>query len=143
MDSKGRLYVLAKRGLSVIDGEGKKIKAQPLELTPVQTNAFQRSSPVVLDEVHDRLVRVHYWNLKDGSFHGVVPILPQRRPRNQPGPFDGVDLYYEAGRLAFAADDPNRRFLYMTRIDTHQLFRFDLEKRLVAALLAEGGGTTG
>jgi hypothetical protein len=150
-DSRGQLYVLTRGGVFVLDPEGKKIKTQPVDLSPVQVDSFQRFSPLALDEVHNRLYAslgskswyVHYWDLKDGSFHGVVPILGQRRPRNQPGSFEGVDLYYEAGRLAFSVDDPNRRFLYMTRVDTHQMFRLDLEKRQIAALLVEGGGNTG
>lgn len=150
-DAKGRLYVLTRRGLLVLDPEGKTIRNLPVDLSRVQTNAFQRASPVVLDEVHNRLYAslsspgwyVFYWDLKDGSFHGVVPILPKRRPRNQPGPFEGTDLYYEAARLMFSVDDPNRRFLYMSRVDTHQFFRLDLEKRQIAALLLEGGGRTG
>jgi hypothetical protein len=150
-DSKGRLYVLTREGIVILDAEGKRVKTRPVDLAPVQANSFQRFSPLALDEVHKRLYAslatsgwyVHYWDLKDGSFHGVVPIARQRRPRNQPGPFEGLDLYYEGGRLTFSMDDPDRRFLYMTRVDTHQMLRLDLEKRLVATLLVEGGGNTG
>lgn len=150
-DAKGQLYALTRGGVQVFDPEGKRLRTRPLDLAPVQTNAFQRASPLALDEVHNRLYAslgspawyVFYWDLKDGSFHGVLPILPQRRPRNQPGPFEGTDLYYEAARLMFSVDDPDRRFLYMSRVDTHQFFRLDLEKRRIAALLLEGGGATG
>ncbi|MCX7806689.1 MAG: hypothetical protein N3A38_16105, partial [Planctomycetota bacterium] len=85
---------------------------------------------------------IWYWDMKDGSFHGVLPTPAKSgkdRGRNVPGPFEGTNLYSE-GSVCFGPDDPDHRFLYVGRVDTWCWFRLDLEKRMVAALDIESGG---
>lgn len=148
-DAQGNLYVVTSlRKLLVLNNEGKLLRELPLEFGSAAASGFLRWFPLALDEKHRRLYSasqaggwyLFYWDLADGSFHGVVPIAQQRRPRNQPGPFEGVDWYHEGATLQFAsaATDPDRRFLYLARVDTYQLFRLDLERKQVAALVVEG-----
>jgi len=142
-DSKGRLLVvLWQRGTSqlvYVTPDGKSENGPALEMgqdgwTPV----------LALDEKNGRLYGtaylkapykwyVWYWNLTDGSFHGVLPSPPKggpRRKQNELGPFEGAYLYGEGG-VDFGPDDPDKRFLYMGRCDTAYLFRLDLEKKLL------------
>ena len=107
--------------------------------------------PLALDEKHGRIYGtcygtkdyyIWYWDMKDGSFHGVLPT-PEKsgkdRGRSKPGPFEGTNLYSE-GSVRFGPDDPDRRFLYAGRVDTWCWFRLDLEKQVIAALDIESGG---
>ncbi len=137
----GTLYVVEKDGkLLVMNCEGKTKRSLPLEKG--------KCSPrwgvyTALDETHGRLYGsrlggndgwyIWYWDLKDGKFHGVLPMPPKDGPRrkgNELGPFKGTSVYGE-GAVAFGPDDPERRFLYMGRCDTHYLFRLDLEKQML------------
>jgi len=107
-----------------------------------------RLLPIAYDDVNNRLYcgqagagcYVHYWDLADGTSHGVVPIGgTPLRGRNVPGPFEGTDFYAEGGFLTFGPDDPEKRFLYMGHIDTYGLHRLDLKNKIVAALTTETG----
>jgi hypothetical protein len=151
----GKLLVVTQTGLlrlNAVDGakEGE-VKLAEVEKVRRYTRGF---APAVVDEVHNRLYvglghpgwYVWYWDLKDGSFHGVLPKTPENgksRLRNQPGPFEGTSWYAEVGTLSFGPDDPDKRFIYATNNDTWQFFRLDQEKRQVAAIVMEGGGKGG
>ncbi len=102
---------------------------------------INRLLPIAYDDVNNRLYcgqnctgwYVYYWDLADGSFHGVVPISDSLRGRNTPGTFEGTNFYGEGAFLTFGPDDPNKRFLYFGAIDTYACFRLDLQNRMVAA----------
>ncbi len=84
---------------------------------------------------------VWYWDLKDGSVHGVLPNCsgkPGARGKSVPGPFEGT-VVYNHGEIAWGPDDPAKRFLYMTRVDTAILHRLDLEKKIMAVLNVKEG----
>lgn len=134
-----------------VDGDTGKVLSRmkcelPAEHFAGGTIATFRNCPIAMDEVHGRLYAgfsikawwVWYWDLKDGSFHGVMPrTATGLRPKDVPGPFEGTAMYDECGQISFGPDDPERRFLYMTRVDTMQLFRLDFQKREIAALTVE------
>ncbi len=145
-----KLLVLKQGGdLLLLDPDGKTENGPKLRLE--EQIKDQWGASLALDEAHDRLYAtayapkrwyIWYWDLKDGSFHGVLPIAQEGQPqrgRNEPGPFDGVNLYGE-GSVLFGPDDTERRFLYAGRVDTWSFFRLDLEERQIWALTAEGGG---
>ena len=84
---------------------------------------------------------VWYWDLKDGRVHGVLPNCggkPNARPKNHAGPFEGT-VVYNHGEIAWGPDDPDKRFLYMTRVDTTSLFRLDLQQQIMAVFDVEEG----
>jgi hypothetical protein len=85
---------------------------------------------------------VWYWDLKDGSMHGVLPNCsgkPGARGKSVAGPFEGT-VVYNHGEIAWGPDDPDHRFLYMTRVDTAILHRLDLDKKIMAVLCPKTGG---
>ncbi len=138
-DSTGRLYFLPKwsSGLYILSPDGK-VEKKAVEMKE-STGGFSGLS-LAVDEKHNRLYcsgygakkwYVYYWDLKDGSFHGVLPV-PQkgepRRKRSEAGPFKGTELYNQMG-CSFGADDPEKRFLYVYPNDTQTIFRLDLEKK--------------
>jgi hypothetical protein len=149
----GSIYMLSANGqLRVLNAEGQPVKEYTLATSNAVTVGFLRNYPLAVDDVHNRLYcaappskgwYLGYWDLADGTYHGVVPKSEKRRTRNQPGPFEGVDWYDEGNIIQFGPDDPERRFLYMVRTDTWQAFRLDLERKMVAALLVEGNGRDG
>ncbi len=84
---------------------------------------------------------VWYWDLKDGSFKGVLPNCtgkPNARKKGYAGPFDGT-VVYNHGEIIWGPDDPDKRFLYMTRVDTHQLFRLDMKEKMLAVFSVQQG----
>lgn len=107
-------------------------------------------SSIAVDEKNGRLYATTYgtkdwyvwrWDLKDGSFHGVLPNCykkPGARKKNQMGPFEGT-VVYNHGEIAWGPDDPDKRFLYMSRVDTFQFFRLDLEKKIIAGFCQKEG----
>jgi hypothetical protein len=131
--------------LRVMDSSGIIESTTQLDTAGVKLG-FYRELGIAYDEVHNRLYcgqstgswYVFYWDLADKSFHGVVPIDSVHRWKDVPGPFEGTNFYYEGSVLTFGPDDPEKRFLYMTHVDTYQLHRLDLQRRMVAALLQEG-----
>jgi hypothetical protein len=146
-DPQGRLFVLKGDGqIVLVSPEGATENGVKVSM-PQQIPGWGAS--LAFDEVHQRIYAtaygmkdwyVWYWDLKGGSFVGVLPIPPAgapRRARNEPGPFEGTNLYNE-GSVLFGPDDPQKRFLYVGRVDTWGLFRLDLEKKEVWALTAEG-----
>lgn len=143
----GRLLVVNTGELLILTPDGALASRLPLEMKERDTHL---SFSAALDEVHNRLYAtqyraenwyVWYWDLKDGSFHGVLPRArddePKRKP-NEAGPFKGTNLYNE-GAVAFGPDDPEKRFLYLGRVDTDTFFRLDLEKEEIWAFSADDG----
>ncbi len=106
---------------------------------------------MVLDEAKNRIYAstyrptywyVHYWDLSDGSFHGVLPVTTDSlilRERNVPGPFEGTNLYPQLG-IFFGPDDPEKRYLYIDPNDTWVILRLDLQERVVATSSKESDG---
>jgi hypothetical protein len=150
-DDDGNLYVLMSGGtLLLMDaGRGKVVRTVKLDPGDEQISSTLSWS-TALDTVNGRLYAtkysarkyyIWYWDLKDGSFHGVLAV-PQKgdpvRPKPRgggiggclPGPFKGTKLYNE-GSVYFGPDDPKRRFLYTSRTDTSTFFRLDLKKKEV------------
>lgn len=140
VDSEGRLYIKDQYSplLEIISPDGS-TEMKTLEMKEKSAGGFSGLS-MALDEKRGRIYAsglgasewyVYYWDLKDGSFHGVLPI-PQkgqpRRKRSEAGPFEGTDLYNQMSCF-FGQDDPDKRFLYLRPNDTHLIFRLDLEKR--------------
>jgi len=77
---------------------------------------------------------VWYWDLNDGSFHGVLPAPADGQPsraQNECGPFEGTKLYHEMNWLFFGPDDPQKKYIYVSPNDTLVFFRLDLENRWV------------
>jgi len=84
---------------------------------------------------------VWYWDLKDGSYHGVLPNSKGKRgarPMGEAGPFEGTVLYNH-GEISWGPDDPEKRFLYVTRVDDANLYRLDLERRIMAVFSVKKG----
>jgi hypothetical protein len=89
---------------------------------------------------------VWYWDLKDGSFHGVLPAWqpgePKRGPGGMggpgPGPFKGTSLYPQMGCF-WGPDDPERNFLYLQPNDTLNFYRLDLKKEEIWCSSKDGG----
>lgn len=144
VDSNGKLLLIRGAKLLWLDPEGKQQKSLPLKVEETIRGIGGAGAPLALDEVHDRLYAtaigtqnwyIWYWDLKDGSFHGVlpVPLKGAGRKMDEAGPFEGTRLYNE-GSVFFGPDDPQKRFLYTSRVDTYGLFRLDLEKKVIAAL---------
>ncbi|MBL8799945.1 MAG: hypothetical protein JNM56_39045 [Planctomycetia bacterium] len=76
---------------------------------------------------------VWYWNLKDGSYHGVLPNAQKeadKRKQGEAGPFAGT-VVYNHGAIAWGPDDPEKRFLYMTRVDDSSCYRLDLDEKVL------------
>lgn len=143
----GALYILKNAGtLQLLHPDGKLEDCVALKC---EEEISRWGVSLALDEKNNRLYATEYgtkkyyiwfWNLKDGSFHGVLPMPEEGKPkrgRNEPGPFEGTDLYGQ-GSVMFGPDDPERRFLYVGRVDTWCVFRLELEKRVVWAMTAEG-----
>ena len=148
-DDEGNVYALMSGGtLLVLDTEQGKV-TRTLKLDPGDEQVgYALSWSTALDTVNNRLYAtkfgakkyyIWYWDLKDGSFHGVLAIPKEGEPVRPkpsgggiggclPGPFKGTKLYNE-GSVYFGPDDPKRRFLYTSRVDTSTFFRLDLEKK--------------
>jgi len=128
--------------LMVYTSNGSVVKKMMLDTLVGKMAGITRLLPMALDDVNNRLYcgqpitgwYVYYWDLADGSFHGVIPISDSLRSRNAPGPFEGTNIYGESGVLTFGPDDPEKRFLYYTHVDTKQLHRIDLQERMIAAM---------
>jgi hypothetical protein len=140
--------LMADANLLIVDaGQGKVTRT--VKLDPGEEGiGYALSWSTTLDTVNGRLYAtkfgakswyIWYWDVKDGSFHGVLAIPKegeQVRPKPPdggiggclPGPFKGTKLYNEGG-VFFGPDDPQRRFLYTSRVDTATFFRLDLEKQ--------------
>lgn len=144
VDDQGKVLLIEGKELLWLDPDGKKEKSLGLTLEESISGIGGWGASLAYDEINKRLYAtafgsknwyVWYWDLKDGSFHGVLPIPPKDTGRrmNEAGPFEGTRLYNE-GTVFFGPDDPKRRFLYIGRVDTDGLFRLDLEKKIIAAL---------
>lgn len=162
---------LSEKGVAVACGESGKVylvqginpPTAVVVLTPgpefkvsktVKVQGSQRAhhlgTSVAIDEKHERLYAttyrgeqwfVWYWDLKDGSFHGVLPVEKDKakaRAANTAGSFVGTNVYNH-GEIAWGPDDPDKRFLYMTRVDTYALFRLDLENKIIAVFNLKQG----
>jgi hypothetical protein len=146
VDDKGKVYVINyEQELVVLDPaqDWKPVHTVALE-TKEKIGGLGRS--IAPDEVHGRVYAttyrsknyyVWYWNVEDGSFHGLVPHPPKGGPSRPggmggctPGPFKGANFYNE-GSVGFGPDDPEKRFLYVGRIDDPSLYRLDLMKEEV------------
>ena len=145
----GQQWVRGPYKAQVLDPEKKWGPPQVVKLQAKDAGQqFQAvSNSIAVDEVHGRLYAcsnrqwsLWYWDMKDGSFHGVIKFPGKddaARPGGMggatPGPFKGVRFYNE-GTLDFGPDDPQKRFLYMAQCDDHSFYRLDLEKEIVYAL---------
>ncbi|MFN4261616.1 MAG: hypothetical protein ACK4RK_20215 [Gemmataceae bacterium] len=147
VDGTGKLLLIEGAKLLWLDEAGKQEKSLRLNVEEPITGIGGAGASLALDEKHGRLYAtafgskqwyIWYWDLKDGSFHGVLAMPPKDggRKTNEAGPFEGTRLYNE-GSVFFGPDDPDKRFLYTARIDTFGLFRLDLEKQQVAAMTVE------
>ena len=154
-DSAGRLYVVRRSGkLYVFNPDGKVEKELALDM---QETFGGLSASIALDEKRGRDYGagygmkkwyVFYWDVKDGSFHGVLPIPQKGEPSRGkpkpgaglPGPFKGTALYGE-GDVAFGPDDPDKNFLYTGRVDTRIFFRLDLKKQFISHCSRAKDGT--
>jgi hypothetical protein len=105
---------------------------------------------VAVDEKNERLYAttyrawpwyVWYWDLKDGSLHGVLPNCskkPNARRSGEAGPFEGTVLYNH-GEISWGPDDPDKRFLYLTRVDDNNFYRLDLQWQIIAVFSVKQG----
>jgi hypothetical protein len=87
---------------------------------------------------------VWYWDLKDGSYHGVLPNSSKeanKRVMGEAGPFAGTVVYNE-GAIGWGPDDPDKRFLYMTRVDDDSCYRLDLEDKVLRVFNGKEGRFT-
>jgi hypothetical protein len=151
-DSKGRLLIVScDNDLQYLDEEGKVAEQKKLE--SVEQAGFGEYS-LTLDEPRSRLFAttfgakkwyVWYWDLKDGSFHGILPIAQAGEPvrpggnamHPTMGSFKGTILYNQMGNF-FGPDDPDRKFLYVLPNDTGNFFRLDMEKEMIWGVKLEG-----
>lgn len=133
--------------LSTVDTNGTITGTTQLDTSAGIIRLFYREMGLAYDEVHNRLYcgqtlgnwYVSYWNLDSNRFYGVVPSNSSvKRAINTPGPFDGTNFYTEGSCLRFGPDDPEKRFLYMTHVDTYQAHRIDLQRGRIATLIQEG-----
>jgi hypothetical protein len=143
-DSKGRLILLAGDGsLQYFDENGKAVEQKKLQMNPDVL-----IGSLLLDEAHERLYGgceynskswyVWYWDLKDGSFHGVLPAWQPGEPKHglggmvgpDPGPFKGTSFYPQMACF-WGADDPEKNFLYILPNDCMNFYRLDLKKEEV------------
>lgn len=149
-DNEGHLIILVAYSdrLAFLNAEGKIEKELKLDMQE-QVGGATFPCYLNMDDVNGRIYAsgygskkwyVWYWDLKDGSFHGVLPISqkddPGKRKRNEAGPFKGTDLYNEMGSY-FGPDDPKRNFLYVSPNDTMTFFRLDLSKEEIWACTRE------
>lgn len=84
---------------------------------------------------------VWYWDLKDGGYHGVLPNSEKeatKRAVGEAGPFAGTVVYNE-GAIGWGPDDPDKRFLYMTRVDDASCYRLDLDERVLRVFNGKEG----
>ena len=146
VDDKGKLLLIEGEELLWLDIAGKQEKSLSLKLEEKVSGIGGAGASLALDEVHGRLYAtgfgakqwyIWYWDLKDGSFHGVltVPAKDAGRKMGEAGPFVGTRLYGE-GSVFFGPDDPQNLYLYTARVDTYSLFRLDLENKEVWSLSA-------
>jgi len=143
-DSTGKIYVISGScKLMVLTPDGQIEKTVQLDTADGKITGFTNHSLcITVDETHQRLYcnqstknwYVFYWDLSDLSFHGVVPRDSVQRYKDVPGSFAGTGWYFEGGHLSFGPDDPEKRFLYLGRNDTWELFRLDLERKWVASV---------
>jgi RNA polymerase sigma factor (sigma-70 family) len=150
----GRIYVVY--GLNPVTGVTVLSPApewKVLETRPLQGNQGVNALGFVLavDEKRGRLYGrtaypnnpwyVWYWDLKDGSYHGLLPIAPKDEPgtrgQGEAGPFKGVKLYGH-GELGWGPDDPEKRYLYLANVDDGALYRMDLDKEVLMVMNKEG-----
>lgn len=147
VNDQGQVLVIEDETLLWLNSDGQEQKRLRLQVPERLAGIGNQGASLALDDVHDRLYAtsfnprqwyIWYWDLKDGSVHGVIPVSPkgQGRKRNEAGPFTGTDLYME-GTVFFGPDDPQKRFLYTARVDTFGFFRLDLEKQHLSALTVE------
>jgi RNA polymerase sigma factor (sigma-70 family) len=152
-DSQGRLLVLVAYSdkLIFIDGDGKQVQELKLDM---QEKVGDATFPCCLnlDEKNNRVYGsgygvqkwyIWYWDLKDGSFHGVLPIPQQgeaKRNKDEAGPFKGTVLYKEMGTWFGPPDDPEKNFLYVTPNDCMTFFRLDLAKQEVWGCTSDKDG---
>ncbi len=140
----GKVYMVSSKCmLMVMSPDGVVEKTVQLDTADgVITGFTPHALPITIDDKNNRLYcnqstknwYTFYWDLSDLSFHGVVPVIAVRRGRNSPGPFSGTDWYFEGSHISFGPDDPDKRFLYMGRNDTHTMFRLDLLRQWVSGV---------
>jgi hypothetical protein len=144
----GKIYLISSSCmLMVLSSNGQVEKTVQLDTANGPITGFTpHALPITIDDTNNRLYcnqstrswYVSYWDLSDLSFHGVVPKSVARRGRNAPGSFEGTDWYDEGSHISFGPDDPDKRFLYMARNDTHTMFRLDLQREWVSGVRLSG-----
>ncbi|MBA4387398.1 MAG: hypothetical protein C0404_05415 [Verrucomicrobia bacterium] len=157
VNSRGELLSLGNDGTLLFIGPDGRIVKQGLQLEHGKgvNSMGDFGATLALDEKKNRLYAgamskewyYWYWDLADGSFHGLIPVpnpgdVTRERPgigACLPGPFKGTALYGEGSALLFGPDDPGNRFLYSTRVDTHILFRLDIEKEYFSSFSGKEG----
>lgn len=156
VDGKGRAWVVNwARELVIVDPEKKWQNPQIVKLQ-VKNDGEEWfagvCNSIAADEVQGRVYAcsskrwyLWYWDIKDGSFHGVIKVPGKDEPARPggmggatPGPFEGVRFYGE-GTLGWGPDDPLKRFLYMGQCDDESYYRLDLEKKIVWAFDPKAG----
>jgi hypothetical protein len=150
VDSSGRLYVKTRLDsiLHIISMDGT-IETKKLEIREMAGSSVAVLC-LALDEAKGRLYGacayaqlwyVYYWDLADGSFHGVLPRgATPLRDNNVPGPFEGTNLYNQIMFMEFGPDDPDKRYLYIHTNDSRVIHRLDLVDRVIWASSVESDG---
>ena len=46
---------------------------------------------------------------------------------------------YNHGEISWGPDDPDKRFLYLTRVDDNNFYRLDLQRQIIAVLASNKG----
>jgi hypothetical protein len=63
---------------------------------------------------------------------------PNVRKQGEAGPFAGTVLYNH-GEICWGPDDPEKQFLYVTRVDDSNLYRMDLDREVIAVFSVKEG----
>ena len=121
-NEKGQLLLIEGDALLWLGADGKQEKSLRLKLQESIAGIGGAGASLALDDVHGWLYAtvygpkqwyIWYWDLKDGSFHGVLPVPAKDagRKMNEPGPFVGTRIYGE-GSVFFGPDDPQMLSLF-------------------------------
>lgn len=135
VDTAGRIYLAGYDGIRVIEDDGSLVASHALG--GVQP---QHGFDIALDEANNRLYganrcagewQVWYWDLGDGSFHGLIRVPPNDETnRNHSATFAEANLLCPGG-LAFGPEDPERRHLFLGGGDNTTFYRLDLFDEVV------------
>lgn len=135
VDSQGRIHLAGYDGVRVLEQDGTLVSSfaagdwQP-----------QHGFDIEADDVNNRLYganrcagewQVWYWDLADGSFHGLIRVPPDDpNGRNDSATFAEANLLCPGG-LAFGPDDPERSYLFLGGGDNTTFYRLKLVEEAV------------